>query len=141
MQQGSFSPANSPITMVSPEAVAMISSANTAALMTTAIRAEQQQRMDMSAAVSTPVDGRDPVLVALEGHLMENLKASDVQMDDDGVLLFNVNQVAYLAENCKDKEEQKNTKRRIKAEMHKINVVTRRCKRTGNGKDFLHCMK
>lgn len=153
--------ASTGISMVSPEAVAMISSANTAAIMTTAIQAaqEKQQQQNLSSAVAmapaVPVvpDARDRMLVSLEVYLKRNMKEADIQCCEDGKLLFNVNQVAYLVDDGNDKEdtktgetkedgkitksEQKTIKRRIKEGLKKIHFVRRQCKRTGNGKCML----
>ncbi len=64
------------------------------------------------------------------------MRASDVISDEDGVHLFNVNQVAYLVEGCTNKVEQRTTKRRIAEALSSIQVTQRACQRTGNGESL-----
>jgi hypothetical protein len=73
-------------------------------------------------AVDTPQDAgrqgaiescRDPQLRAFEAYLLSRMRASDVISDEDGVYLFNVNQVAYLVEGCTTKDEKRSTRWRV----------------------------
>jgi hypothetical protein len=94
-------------------------------------------RIPVARVVGVPVSSieasRDPVLRRFEDYLCSRLRQSDIIMDN-GIWLFNVNQVAYLAEGCETKEQQKATKRRIRDAMNSINIVVKKCARTGNGK-------
>lgn len=114
--------------LASPEAVAMISAANTAAIMTTAIRAEQEQQLGLPlpAAMEAAVpDGRDPMLMALEGHLKQKLKQSDMQYDSENVMIFNVNQVAYILEECSTDNGKRLSRERVEKGLNDITYVKR----------------
>ena len=56
---------------------------------------------------------RDPQIRAFEQYLLDNLRQSDVTTDNEGVYLFNVNQVAYLVEGSRSQEEKRSTRRRL----------------------------
>ena len=58
-------------------------------------------------------DSRDPMLVAFEAYLLKHMRQSDLQRDEEGVLLFNVNQVAYLVEGSNTDNTKKVTRRRV----------------------------
>jgi hypothetical protein len=73
---------------------AAATAAGTASALTAMTQALQQPQ---SQAVT---NGRDPMLEAFEKYLLNNLRGSDVAQDSEGILLFNVNQVAYLVEGC-----------------------------------------
>ena len=53
------------------------------------------------------------MLVKFEAYLLGNLRASDVCKDEEGAYMYNANQVAYLVEDCKTKDQHKVTKRRM----------------------------
>ncbi len=82
---------------------ALVSSANSAA--------HPSGGVAMVAALGN--NGRDPMLSAFENYLLKNMRASDVVHDEEGILLFNVNQVAYLMEGSAVNEEQRQTRKRI----------------------------
>jgi hypothetical protein len=125
------------------QAAATISAANTAAaaaantstaLAALVSSANSTAQHNGGVAVPTPTAvARDPMLTAFENYLLQNMRASDVVSDEEGILLFNVNQVAYLMEKSVTKDQQKTTKKRIKDAMNSAGAVTRRCSRTGNG--------
>jgi hypothetical protein len=83
-------------------------------------------------------DRRDLMLVTLEKYLLQNLRASDVVTGEDGVLLFNVNQVSYIVEGSVTKAEQKDSKKKIKDTTALMSMRT--CVRTGNCKSFVLCI-
>lgn len=116
--------------MVSPEAVAMISSANTAAIMATVIRAEQeQQQQTLSLPVTTEdavPDSCDPLLMTLEGHLKQKLKKCDMQYDKDNIMIFNLNQVAYILEECSTENAKKLSRERVEKGLSEITFVKRK---------------
>ena len=87
-----------------------------------------------SPAQAPPVPARDPMLEAFEAHLLKNLRETDVAKDEDGIYLFNVNQVAYLVEGSNTEEKQKTTRNRIKDTVKSLNTKKMRCKRSGQGK-------
>jgi hypothetical protein len=78
------------------------------------------------------------MLVTLEKYLLQNLRASDVVTGEDGVLLFNVNQVSYIVEGSVTKAEQKDSKKKIKDTTALMSMRT--CVRTGNCKSFVLCI-
>ena len=69
---------------------------------------------------------RDPQLRAFEHYLLDNLRQSDVTKDNEGVYLFNVNQVAYLVEGCCTRDEQRATRNRLKDALHSLSYVIKR---------------
>ena len=77
-------------------------------------------------------NNRDPALAKFEGYLLGKLRASEVCKHEEGVYMFNINQVAYLVEECKTKEQQKVTKKKVKEHILNIRVQMRRCQRSGN---------
>jgi hypothetical protein len=79
-------------------------------------------------------DTRDPMLVTLEKYLLQNLRASDVMTGEDGILLFNINQVAYIMEGSATNKQQNSTRSRLKDAVPSLQVVTRKCPRSGRGK-------
>jgi hypothetical protein len=82
-------------------------------------------------------DTGDPFLVALEKYLLELLDAHDVVIGEDGVLLFNVNQVAYIVEEKYTNEDQNSTRRRIKEAKPPLETVPTRCAHLGKGESFI----
>ena len=78
----------------------------------------QQQSVAMPAEIErhTHADagmGRDPMLVAFEGHMLRCLKASSDVCLIDNVLHFDVNQCAYIIEGCTTPEHKRATRRRV----------------------------
>ncbi len=81
------------------------------------------------------------MLVTLEKYLLQNLRASDVVTGEDGVLLFNVNQVSYIVEGSATNEQQRSTRSRLKDAVPSLQVVTRTCTRSGKGEfSMLKCI-
>ncbi len=73
------------------------------------------------------------MLAEFEDYLLQNMRASDVVRDEEGILLFNVNQVAYLVEQCTTKEQQKTTKRWIRQYLPDMESKIGKCARSGKG--------
>lgn len=78
------------------------------------------------------------MLVALETYLTSNLKPSDVMMGRDNILLFNVNQVAYLVEGSDTHDKQRATRQRLKHAISPHETVTMKCTGIGKGEFFVH---
>ena len=94
-------------------------------------RSTQQTR---PAGVTVGVrNDRDPMLVKFEEYLLGNLRASDVCKDDDGVYMFNVNQVAYLVEGSVSKDDKRTTQRRVKEGVASIKAKIYKCTSYGKG--------
>jgi hypothetical protein len=74
---------------------------------------------------------RDPQLRAFEQYLLSNMRQTDVTTDHEGIYLFNVNQVAYLAEGCMTSNEQRATRTRVNDALHVLSYVIKRVP-TGN---------
>jgi hypothetical protein len=77
-------------------------------------------------------NSRDPALAKFEWYILGSLSASDICKDEEGVYMFNINQVAYLVEGCKTQYEQKAIKKKLKEHILNVRVQMRQCKRTGN---------
>ena len=84
---------------------------------------------------------RDPQIRAFEQYLLDNLRQSDVTTDNQGVYLFNVNQVAYLVEGCCTRDEQRTTQRRVKEAISSINTFNTKCPRSGRGGTNFSCRR
>lgn len=69
---------------------------------------------------------RDAQIVQFEQYLLQNLRASDVAKDEEGVYIFNVNQVAYLVEESTTKDQQKTSRNRIAPVLGSMSYTTRR---------------
>ena len=119
------------------QAVAFVTAANTTALVDRALAAIREaivspaQPQSARAPVSVCND-RDPALAEFEAYLISNLRASDVCEDGEGVRMFNINQVAYLVEECKTKDQQNATRKKLKEHMLNIRLQMRLCPRSGN---------
>ena len=74
---------------------------------------------------------RDPQLRAFEQYLLSNMRQTDVTTDHEGIYLFNVNQVAYLAEGCMTSNERRATRTRVNDALHVLSYVINRVP-TGN---------
>ena len=59
---------------------------------------EIEQAIHMNAGVIC--NNRDPILVAFEEYLIGNMRMSDVKKDEEGVLIFNINQVRTVSLNA-----------------------------------------
>jgi hypothetical protein len=82
-------------------------------------------------------DTGDPFLVALEKHLLERLDAHDVVTGEDGVLLFNVNQVAYIMEESYTDKQQNSTRSRLKYAKPPLETVPTKCAHLGKGESLV----
>jgi hypothetical protein len=129
-------------TQAATQMAAAITAANAAAITATALSAAVSSMATSSSshpsqaiatAESRVEQQRDPMLRDFEQYLLRNLRASDVATDEEGVFVFNVNQVAYLAEECDTKDKQKATREKVKEALHSRHLVPRKCPRTGNG--------
>ena len=69
---------------------------------------------------------RDPQLRAFEQYLLSNMRQTDVTTDHEGIYLFNVNQVAYLAEGCMTSNERRATRTRVNYALHVLSYVINR---------------
>ena len=95
-----------------------ITAANTAAAIVAANASLPAQHVE--------VDQRDPQLIAFEKYLVDNLRQTDVVRGEDGVLLFNVNQVAYLAEESATEDQQRTTRKRISGAIENLEHIIKR---------------
>ncbi len=76
-------------------------------------------------------EGSDAILSAFEDFLVKNMKASDIMRDEEGVLLFNVNQAAYLVEKSETLDEQRQTRKRINKALQSLPYIIK-CASPGN---------
>jgi hypothetical protein len=76
---------------------------------------------------------RDSMLAEFEDYLLQNMRASDVVRDEEGILLFNVNQVAYLVEGSTVNDEQRQTRKRIKKALPSLQYTNRRAPPANKG--------
>jgi hypothetical protein len=81
-------------------------------------------------------EARDPVLVRFEEFLLNALRQSDICKDNQGIYMFNVNQAAYVVEDSIAEAQQRATRTRMIKDS--INVVRKKCPRTGHGKPSHH---
>ncbi len=90
-------------------------------------------RVDQACVGAVPTgEGRDPLLVSFEKHLLENLKQLDVPKDDLGVYWFNVNRVAYLVENSVTHDQQGTTRKKIKDKTSPNSTINMKCPKSGS---------
>ena len=129
-------------TQAATQMAAAITAANAAAITATALSAAASSMATLSSShpsqalanVESRVEQqRDPMLRSFEQYLRQNLRASDVATDEEGVFVFNVNQVAYLVEECDSKDKHKATRQKVKESLHSQHLIPRKCPRTGNG--------
>jgi hypothetical protein len=92
-----------------------------------------QQHQQQPAVASVRESYRDPQLRAFEEYLLQNMRASDVTTDEEGVYLFNVNQVAYLVEGCTTNDEQRQTRRRVGHALPNLEHIIRRAPPSNKG--------
>ena len=77
-------------------------------------------------------------MVALEKHLLERLDAHDDVTGEDGVLLFNVNQVAYIVEETNTQEnKQRTTRRHLEDANPPLKTIMRKCPKSYQGESFI----
>ncbi len=87
---------------------------------------------------------RDPFLVGFEEFLRKKLRQSDVCMDDQGIYMFNINQVAYVVEDSITEAQQRTTRKRINEFSSSFNIQLRKCSRSGKGENhgsLLHLLQ
>ena len=104
-----------------------------------AVTAGQQQKQHednrMQVVQHPPVDLRDPDLKAFEGYLLQNLRQTDVVKDqEEGVYLFNVNQVAYLVEESTTEDSKRATRIRVAKGIDQLHHQLRHSAGTNKGK-------
>ena len=80
----------------------------------------------MASSGDESAPGRKPQVIAFEKYLLDNLKDPDVVRGEDGLLLFNVNQAAYLVEGSVTENQQRTTRKRICPGMENLPSVLRR---------------
>jgi hypothetical protein len=73
------------------------------------------------------------MLEAFEKYLLNNLRGSDVAQDSEGILLFNVNQVAYLVEGVSTNDEQRVTRKRVLKALPHLDHTWRRAAPSNKG--------
>ena len=109
--------ASTPAVQMAAAVAAASMAAATATALTAHSTAVDQPRLPVNE------DRRDPQLRAFEQYLLQNLRASDVTTDEEGVYLFNVNQVAYLVEGSASKDEKRMTRQRVGAGLQSVSHV------------------
>jgi hypothetical protein len=124
-----------PVVQVAAAVAAASMAAATATVMNGVGAADTQQDVGRQGAIESC---RDPQLRAFEAYLLSRMRASDVINNEDGVYLFNVNQVAYLVEGCSTKEEQRTTRRRLADALSLLTYTTRRVPPANKGETCLN---
>ena len=76
---------------------------------------------------------RSPLLRKFEQYLKEKLDDYYIDQDKDGVNIFNVNQVAYMMEGCKNRNQQRALKDKIWGRLSPQQVIPMKCLRSGHG--------
>ena len=129
-------------TQAATQMAAAITAANAAAITATAVSAAVSSMAASSSShpsqalanVESRVEQqRDPMLRDFEQYLLRNLRASDVATDDEGVYIFNVNQVAYLVEESTTDDQKKSSRRKVASALQKIIHTLRHSQRSSNG--------
>ena len=106
-----------------------VNTVNTNTTSTTIIHPQHVQKQ----AGQVSDDRRDPSLVALEKHLLEQLDTRDIVTGKDGVLLFNVNQVAYIVEQSNTPAKEYKARQHIVDANPPLKIVPTRCAHLGKG--------
>jgi hypothetical protein len=119
-----------PVVQVAAAVAAASMAAATATVMNGVGAADTQQDVGRQGAIESC---RDPQLRAFEAYLLSRMRASDVISDEDGVYLFNVNQVAYLVEGSRSQDEKKSTRRRVTENLQSFSHVMTRPPTPGSG--------
>ena len=121
---------------ISLDTACAISAANTAAAAaagtTSALAAVAHGLQPQPQAMTNE---RDPMLEAFEKYLLKSFedRVFCVAQDSEGILLFNVNQVAYLVEGSATHEQQNSTRSRLKNAYPSITTTHLKCPRLGKG--------
>lgn len=76
-------------------------------------QAKNAQPAWSEASVANSNSRSGPALAALEDYLLHNLRAADVSTGGGGAQLFNVEQVAFLVEECATQDDRKVTRDRV----------------------------
>ncbi len=120
--------------MLSGAPAATIAAPSTfAAIMATTVNVDHLSFSAPQTGLQVNESYRDPQLRAFEQYLLSNLRQTDVTSDNEGVYLFNVNQVAYLVEGSRSQDEKKSTRRRVTENIQSFSHVMTRPPTPGSG--------
>jgi hypothetical protein len=116
-----------PVVQVAAAIAAASMAAATATVMTGVGASGTQQHVAVPGRCESAIESyRDHQLRAFEQYLLQNMRASDVTKDEEGVYLFNVNQVAYFVEGSEAEDQQRCTRRRFQAVLPTVQHITMR---------------
>jgi hypothetical protein len=137
-------------TNAATQMAAAITAANAAAITATALSAAVSTMHAQPASacggslppvVEQQQKTRDPLLVQFEEYLLHSLRANDVEKDEEGVYVFNVNQVAYLVEESKTEEQKRASRRKVASALDQVLHTTKHSHRSNKGDTFLIILK